>query len=117
MLRAMLPMIYSKRDLTPGYNLRTEWNPIDPGLEIKFALEEGEKAGAQLQFLGPELNEISWNNLYHETRYNPLYTLINYLRDIFSPYYFERTDHIQKFHKLGASTFAETCLEPELVNW
>jgi len=29
---------------------------MTPGLEIKYACEEAEKAGAKLHFLGPELN-------------------------------------------------------------
>lgn len=39
------------------------------------------------------------------------------MKDTFGPYGMERNENKQKFHKKGASTFAETCLEPDLVNW
>ena len=31
-----------------------------PGLELKFACESAEKVGADLQFLGPELDQRTW---------------------------------------------------------
>ena len=41
-----------------------------PGLETKFACESAEKVGANLQFLGPELDQNTWRRLHHETRMN-----------------------------------------------
>lgn len=41
-----------------------------PGLETKFALEAAEKVGAQVGFLGAELNPVTGERLYHETRMN-----------------------------------------------
>ena len=53
-----------------------DFNFLTPGLEIKYACEEAEKAGAELHFLGPELNKVTWQRLYHETRFNiPHYLL------------------------------------------
>lgn len=47
-----------------------------PGLEVKYACEAAEKVGATLQFLGSELNGVTADRLYHETRMNvPHYLL------------------------------------------
>jgi hypothetical protein len=46
-----------------------------PGLEMKFACEAAEKVGADLQFLGAELNPVTYERLYHETRM----TILNHL--------------------------------------
>ncbi len=47
-----------------------------PGLEIKYACEAAEKVGAQIQFLGSEINPVTYERLYHETRMNMLYYLM-----------------------------------------
>lgn len=50
-----------------------------PGLEIKYACEAAEKTGAQLQFLGAELNPVTYERLLHETRLNlPQYIIRRY---------------------------------------
>ena len=41
-----------------------------PGLEIKFACEAAEKVGAEIKFLGSELDQLTWQRLMHETRFN-----------------------------------------------
>jgi hypothetical protein len=46
-----------------------------PGLEVKYACEAAEKVGAQLHFMGSEINPVTYERLYHETREN----IINYL--------------------------------------
>jgi len=47
-----------------------------PGLEIKYACEAAEKVGAELQFVGAEINPVTYERLYHETRMNfPTYFL------------------------------------------
>lgn len=33
---------------------------MKPGLETKFACEEAEKIGANLYFLGTEMNQVTW---------------------------------------------------------
>jgi hypothetical protein len=47
-----------------------------PGLEIKAACEAAEKVGATIGFLGSEMNKVTYDRLYHETRMNvPQYFL------------------------------------------
>jgi len=41
-----------------------------PGLETKYACEAAEKVGAQVHFLGSEINPNTYERLYHETRFN-----------------------------------------------
>lgn len=41
-----------------------------PGLEIKYACEAAEKVGATINFLGHEMNPVTYDRLYHETRMN-----------------------------------------------
>ena len=56
-------------------------------MEIKFACEAAEKVGAQLLFLGPELDIETWDRLQHETRLNlPHYLLkrLNYMQTTYS---------------------------------
>ena len=45
-----------------------EFNFLRPGLEAKFACETAEKIGAKLEFLGSEMNQLTWQRLKHETR-------------------------------------------------
>jgi pheromone shutdown protein TraB len=43
---------------------------MKPGLEVKYACEEAEKAGAKTYWLGNEMNDVTWRRLAHETRMN-----------------------------------------------
>lgn len=42
------------------FKIPSNYNYLAPGLEIKFACEEAEKAGAKTYFLGAELNQKTW---------------------------------------------------------
>ena len=52
------------------FGLKEEFHPMRPGLEIKFACEAAEKEGAEIKFLGSELDQLAWQRLMHETRFN-----------------------------------------------
>lgn len=52
------------------YRFGFDFNPLRPGLEAKFACESAEKVGAKLSFLGAELDQQTWQRLYHEARFN-----------------------------------------------
>lgn len=57
------------------------YNFLNPGLEVKFALEEATKQGANVHFLGAEFDQLTWKRLLHETRMNVfhyLYQRISY---------------------------------------
>ena len=42
------------------FGFTPEFQPLRPGLEVKFACEAAEKVGANLSFLGPELCQNTW---------------------------------------------------------
>jgi hypothetical protein len=42
------------------FRIPSNFTFLKPGLEIKFACEEAEKAGAKLEFLGPEMCQKTW---------------------------------------------------------
>lgn len=88
-----------------------------PGLEIKYACEEAEKLGAELHFLGPELNNITWHRLYHDTRFNLPSTLFNLWQQIGTRWTDERNREIQKLQLTTPSTYVETCLDQYAINW
>jgi len=52
------------------YRFGHDFNFWLPGLEMKFACEAAEKVGAELKFMGAELDPVTWLRLYHETRMN-----------------------------------------------
>ena len=52
------------------FGFRSEFYPMRPGLEVKFACEAAEKVGANIEFMGSEMNQATWERLVHETRLN-----------------------------------------------
>ena len=99
------------------FRLGVDFNPLIPGLEVKYACEEAEKVGADLQFLGPELNDVTWNRLYHETRLNfPQYLWNRWLyRD--TQWTKEIYINRRKISLVGPAAFTEKCLDQYLMNW
>jgi len=52
------------------YRFGTEYDPLQAGLEMKYACEAAEDTGAKLGFMGGELNAEARHALVHETRHN-----------------------------------------------
>ena len=67
-----------------------------PGLEVKFACEAAEKVGADLQFLGSEINPVTYDRLYHETRMNLFHYFLKRYQYMLSPYTTENLSNRQK---------------------
>ena len=89
-----------------------------PGLEIKYALEEGEKAGAKLYFLGAEFGNKTWRRLLHETRMNWLhywYKRLEYMNQTF--WEMERTSQFTQTHSSEPAQYTEMNLDSYQVNW
>jgi pheromone shutdown protein TraB len=54
-----------------------------PGIEVKYACEAAEKAGAPIKFLGTEFNKITSERIFHETRMNlPHYIWRRFLHNL-----------------------------------
>ena len=63
-----------------AYALPMEYNPFTPGLEVKYAIEEANKLNSKVVYLDYELDRLTKNKLYHETRFSILKTLMNMMR-------------------------------------
>lgn len=88
-----------------------------PGLESKFACESAEKVGANLEFMGAEADQKTWQRLLHETRFNlPEYILkrFQYHTTFYSD---EMREMRAKIALVGPSAFTEKCVDSYAVNW
>lgn len=88
-----------------------------PGLEMKYACEEAEKLGADLHFLGPELNNITWHRLYHEHRFNLPHTLYKLWEFGGTRWQSETRQQVHKLQLTTPSSYVETCCDPYNINW
>lgn len=100
-----------------AYRTGSHFDFYNPGLEMKYACEEAEKLGADLHFLGPELNNITWRRLYHEHRLN--------LGNVFYKLYEfggtrwegEHYQQVQKLQLTTPSSYVESCCDTYNINW
>ena len=99
------------------FRLGLDFDPLKPGIEMKYACEEAEKSGANLQFLGPELNEDTWNRLYHETRFNLPDYVFNRLQYYDTKWSKEIVANRAKISMVGPEAFTEKCLDNYQMNW
>lgn len=88
-----------------------------PGLETKFACESAEKVGARLDFLGPELDQSTWQRLAHETRINIPEYLMKRFQYRGTQYSRENMDNYDMLDNVGPQAFTEKCLDTYKVNW
>jgi len=93
------------------------WDPLAPGLEIKFACEEAEACGAKLEFLGNEMDQETYQRLLHETRFNVLRFLYKKAATFYSKWWFEARENKNKISFVGPRAFTEQCLDEYLMNW
>jgi hypothetical protein len=94
----------------------SSWNPVLPGLEVKYALEEAEKQGSQVVLLGHELDQLTWDRLYHETR-NTVFRWLRGLWRMNRPYYGELVEHNAKLRNYGPTKFVESTCDQYHINW
>lgn len=98
-----------------GFGGNVDWTR--PGLEQKFACESAEKVGANLEFMGAETDQVTWQRLLHETRFNlPEYFLKRYQYHT-SFYTDELIEFRAKLALVGPSAFSEKCLDSYALNW
>ena len=88
-----------------------------PGLEAKFACESAEKVGANLQFLGPELDQNTWQRLAHESRMNVVDYVIRRWQRYGTFWTDETLANRQKLNTVGPVAFTEKCLDAKGLNW
>lgn len=91
---------------------------MKPGLEIKFALEEAERAGAKTYFMGAEFNQETWGRLFHETRMNVPHYIYKRIQYAGHKFYNNENHETQiRLHNSEPSQFTERCLDQHLINW
>lgn len=99
------------------YRVGDHFSFYTPGLEIKYACEEAEKLGADLHFLGPELNNITWHRLYHETRFNLPAVIRNRIKYSSSRWTTEMLNNRHKLQLTTPSEYVEQCCDEHMINW
>lgn len=85
---------------------------MTPGLEVKFACEEAEKAGSKMYFMGAEFNQNTWERLLHETRMN--FTHYFWKRWVYGGHHFygyENSENRLKLTRTTPSQYSEKCLD------
>ena len=98
-------------------NFAFGWNFWQPGLEVLYACEQAEAQGANLVFIGAELNGTTWNNLLHETRVKQSLQSLFKRLTIGKRWGREETENRVKTTTNTAATFAEKCMDQEMCNW
>lgn len=82
-----------------------------PGLEVKYACEAAEQVGANIRYMGAELDNNTNKRLAHETRT----TLVDYLCKRWqwrgSLYMRENKNNQLKRDLVGTSAFTEKCVD------
>lgn len=93
-----------------------EYNPFTPGLEVKYAIEEAKRLNSNVVYLGYELDPLTKNKLYHETRFSILKTLINMMRTK-NTYSREFFDYYTQLTNYGQRKFIESSCDQYFINW
>jgi hypothetical protein len=100
------------------YGLPFDYNPVLPGLETKYALEEATKLNSKIVYLGYELDKTAQQRIYHETRYTLIKSIWNYNK------FFNRESYrnellefkLQK-DNYGLRMFIESNCDQYFINW
>jgi hypothetical protein len=98
------------------YGLPLDYNPVSPGLEVKYALEEAEKAGSKVVYLGYEIDENTTSRLYHENRYTIFKTIFKFLK-LNKKYLNEIFNVNANVQQYGLKKYIESCCDQYTMNW
>ena len=99
------------------FGFRDDFAPMRPGLEVKFACEAAEKVGSNIEFMGVELNQPTWQRLLHETRFNAPQYFMKKFQYADSRWTDETQSCRQKIAMVGAQAFTEKVLDTNMMNW
>jgi pheromone shutdown protein TraB len=92
------------------------FNPVMPGLEVKFAIEEANKAGSKVIFLGYEVDDNTVTRLYNDNRNTIFTTLWNFMK-LNKKYIRELTNNNQTISQHGIKKFIESNCDRFTMNW
>lgn len=87
----------------------SDFHPFLPGLEVKYALEEAEKLGANVVFGGMAIRNSDLQALKIETRFDPLNVTLNFVKTYLqTKWRRERADLFFASNVIGGEAFAES---------
>ena len=87
-----------------------------PGLEVKYALEEANKAGSKVVYLGYEVDEATLARLYHENRNTVLKGVLNLFR-LNAKYIRELYNSSNLITHHGIRKYIESNCDQYTINW
>lgn len=99
------------------YRFGMEYNPVEAGLEMKYACEAAVDTNAKLGFMGGELNAEARHALVHETRHNVFTFLWKKYNQLHTRWAFEQQMNREKIMNNGVKAFTEQCMDQYLMNW
>lgn len=91
-------------------------DPTLPGLETKYAIEEGEAAEAKIVYLGNELDPKTWKSLHHETRISVAKFIKNFW-NLPKTYKRENMDNYNFINHHGWKNYVESRMDSFQINW
>ena len=83
---------------------------------MKYALEEAEKLGSRVVLMGNELDQLTWDRFYHETRNTVLTTLRSFWK-LPQTYYIEIHEHNAQLRTHGPLKYVESVCDQIQMNW
>mmetsp|Transcript_81380 Transcript_81380/g.94873 ORF Transcript_81380/g.94873 Transcript_81380/m.94873 type:complete len:440 (+) Transcript_81380:25-1344(+) len=95
----------------------SDFHPFTPGLEMKYAIEEGQKAGAKVVFGGLALDPSTVHGLYLERRMGPFGLFWRYTVSLHNELWQrEYRDQYTMLEQHGGESYSET-LDRQTTNW
>jgi len=79
-------------------------------------LEEGERLGSKIVLMGHELDNLTWNRLYHENR-NTVFRWIRNLWRLNRTYYGELIEQNAQLRNHGPLKYVEGVCDEYQINW
>lgn len=79
-------------------------------------MEEAESLGAKLVYLGHELDELTWQRLYHENR-NTIGRFFKNTWRLNRSYYTELLEHNAQLRNHGPLRYVEGMCDQYQINW
>jgi hypothetical protein len=97
--------------------LPLNWDPLLPGLEMKFAMEEANKLNSKVVYLGHEFDNQTWQRLYHENRFTLYKFLKSHIKDLTSNFLYEIYEFKSQLHRYGVKKASESTFDQYTINW
>lgn len=95
----------------------SNFHPLQPGLEMKYAVETAKETGADVQFLGNAFNQDKLNELEVEKRLNFITTAYNSVfKDTIATYNAEHNRQTDVLATEGSEAYAES-IDDYTVGW